>query len=75
VTDPVFDPTTAAIEASSDERDRLRVEVARLSKIGDTLFAEGYDQAVREIRDHFRSAKQVDVADEIEKIWLKHKPS
>lgn len=67
----VNDPTTAAIEAMNDERDHLRAEVARLSKIGDALFVEGYDQAVREIRDHFSKTRQADVAREIEAIWLK----
>lgn len=67
----VTDPTTAAIEAQNAERDQLRAEVARLDKIGDALFVEGYDQAVREIRDHFKKSRQTDVVAEIEKIWMK----
>ena len=65
------DPTTAAIEAMNDERDRLRAEVVRLGKIGDAMFVEGYDQAVREICDHFKKSRQLEIAYEIEKIWLK----
>ena len=56
-------------EAVSAERDRLRVEADRLKSIGETMFVEGYDQAVGEIRDHFRKAKASDVVAEIEKIW------
>lgn len=69
------DPTAAAIEAQNNERDHLRAEVERLGKIGDAQFVEGYDQAVREIRDHFKKACQLDVVAEIEKIWLKDSPS
>ena len=84
------DPTTAAIEASNDEREKLRVEIARLekalvaletlaartdvevrAKLGDALFVEGYDQAVREIHDHFKKARQDEVVAEIKKIWIK----
>jgi len=70
----MIDPTTAAIEAQIAERDHLRAEVARLGKIGDALFVEGYDQAVREIRNHFKKECQLDVVAEIEKIWLKAAP-
>lgn len=66
-----IDPTTAAIEDQIAERDHLRAEVARLGKIGDALFGEGYDQAVREIRDHFKKIGQLEIAAEIEKIWMK----
>lgn len=60
-------------EAVSAERDLYRTEVERLKKIGDTMFVEGYDQAVEEIRDHFRKAKQPEVVAEVEKIWMKDK--
>ena len=98
-----LDPTTQSIEAGNAERDRLRVEVLRLSealvaaytdsaalaaerdqlrieadrltKIGETMFVEGFDQAIGEIRDHFRKAKNTDVVTEIEKIWLQDKLS
>lgn len=66
-----IDPTTAAIEAQNDERDHLRAEVVRLGKLGDAMFVEGYDQAVREIRDHFKKEQKLDVVAEIEKIWQK----
>ena len=79
------DPTTAIIQARNAESDTLRAEVDRLSKAlvatytdievykagRDATFVEGYDQAVREIRDHFKKARQVEIAAEIESIWLK----
>ena len=85
--DEVFDPTTAAIAASNDEREKLRTEVARLehslmaahldietlTKLGDALFIEGYDQAIGEIRNHFAKVKETEIVAEIEKIWLKDK--
>jgi len=69
----LIDPTTASIEEGNTERARLQAEVDRMTKIGDALFVEGYDQAVREIRDHFAKAKDIEVVAEIEKIWLKEK--
>ena len=86
----MIDPTTALIEASNAERDRLRAENDRLSKAlvtaytdvqvlkaeRDRMFVEGYDQAVCEIRDHFRRKADAEiVAKEIEKIWLQDKLS
>ncbi len=62
-------------EAVSSERDLLRAEAERAKKIGDTMFIEGYDQAVVEIRDHFRKAKETAVVAEVEKIWMKDKLS
>jgi len=70
-----IDPTTASVEAANAERERLCTEVDRLKKIGDASFVEGYDQAVGEIRDHFKKAQQADVVAEIEKIWMKDKRS
>lgn len=97
------DPTTQSIEAGNAERDRLRVEVLRLSealvaaytdsaalaaerdqlrieadrltKIGETMFVEGFDQAVGEIRDHFRKRQDTEVVSEVETIWMKDKLS
>lgn len=46
-------------------------EIARLKASADEQFSQGYDQAVREIRDHFAQAKAVDTVGEIEKIWLR----
>lgn len=63
------------VQAATAERDLLRVEVDRLKQIGDTMFIEGYDQAVEEIRDHFAKQKQIEVVAEIEKIWLQDKLS
>lgn len=64
---------TDAIEAANAERAQLRAEVDRLSK---TLAAYeatdlGYDQAVREIRDHFKKRGDGEVVKEIEAIWMK----
>ena len=83
------DPTTIAIDAQNNRREQLRVEVSRLERAlvaaytdievlkadGDRLFVEGYDQAVREIRDHFKNAKETEIVAEIEKIWLQGKRS
>ena len=62
-------------QAVGAERDQLRVEANRLKTIGETMFVEGYDQAVAEIRDHFRKAKDTEVVAEIEKTWLQDKLS
>ena len=62
-------------QAVSAERDQLRTEANRLKTIGETMFVEGYDQAVVEIRDHFRKAGDTGVVAEIEKIWLQDKLS
>ena len=56
-------------ETISAERDRFCAEADRLK------FVEGYDQAVEDIRDHFRKAKETDVVAKIEKIWMKDKLS
>ena len=57
------------IEVVTADRGRL----STLSTRGDAMFVDGYDQAVREIRDHFAKAKAVEVVAEIEKIWLDKK--
>jgi hypothetical protein len=53
----------------------VKADRDRLSSLGDTMFdkgfEKGYDQAVLEIRDHFKKARQNDVVAEIEKIWLR----
>lgn len=79
-----IDPTTAAIEQSIDEREKLRTENGRLeaelsrlrtiSDDADRAFEKGFGQAVHEIRDHFKKQKATDVSDTIEKIWLKERP-
>ena len=61
--------TDAATVAAA--RDRLRAEVDRLKAIGDTMFVEGYDQAVGEIRDHFKKAGQPEVVATVETTWMK----
>lgn len=63
------DLTTAAIEAAVIERARLRAEIDQLTKIGDLMFQKGYDQAVREIRDHFAKAGDHGLVHVIETIW------
>jgi hypothetical protein len=50
------------VEVAKSERDRL-------SKLGDTLFEKGYDQAAREIRDHFAKSGDHGVVHVIESIW------
>lgn len=45
------------IQGVTAERDCLRAEIDRLKKIGDTMFGEGYDQAIEEIHDHFAKRK------------------
>ena len=58
----------ADVMSVSADRDRLRAEAAQR---GNAMFVEGYDQAVREIRDHFAKQRQPKVIAEIEKIWIK----
>ena len=56
----------AAIATAREERDRLAAR-------GDALFVEGYDQAVREIRDHFKKVNDGYVVAVIEETWLKER--
>jgi phage gp36-like protein len=65
------DPTTAAIADQIAERERLRAEVERLTKIVDGEFEKGYDQAVREIRDHFEEVGNGYIVAVIEQIFGK----
>ena len=65
----IVDHTALAIESANAERERLRAEVERLTKSVETSFEKGYDQAVREIRDHFAKAGDHHVAAVIEAIW------
>jgi hypothetical protein len=51
------------------------VEVDRHAKIVDLAFEKGYDQAVREIRDHFKKVENGYIVAVIEQIWLKEKTS
>jgi len=80
---PATDPTTAAIAAQGAERDQLRADVTRLERelvaaraavevvkaAQDRLAAEGYDKAVREVREHFVKQQQPSVVGEIDKVW------
>lgn len=63
----IHDPSTQVIVDQTTERDFLRSEVRRLSAKVDVAFAEGYDQAVQEVRGHFAGRR--DVVAEIEEIW------
>ncbi len=60
-----------ALVAAYTEVEVVKAEAARLKKLGDTMFVEGYDQAVHEIRNHFTRQKQPDVVAEIDKICRK----
>jgi CRISPR/Cas system type I-B associated protein Csh2 (Cas7 group RAMP superfamily) len=53
----------------------VKADRDRLFQLGDAMFVKGYDQAVSEIRDHFKKARQLDVVREIENSWLKDKLS
>lgn len=60
-----------ALVAAHTEVEVVKADRDRISKLGETLFVEGYDQAVREIRDHFAEAGDVTAVTEIETIWMK----
>lgn len=64
-----------ALVAAYTDVEVLTADRDRLSTLGDTMFVEGYDQAVREIRDHFKRTLDAEVVVEIEKIWLQGKLS
>ena len=53
--------------------ERVGTAMVELDKamFDNAMFVKGYDQAVREIRDHFKKARQDEVVSEIEKIWIK----
>lgn len=74
------------VQVLTADRDRLRTvaetaeasraELFRLRTIADEAdraFEKGYDQAVREIRDHFKKQNDSDVWGVIEKIWIKER--
>jgi hypothetical protein len=63
------DLITAAIAAQNAERDRLRSEVAWLTKAVDDAFEKGYAQAVREIAAHFAKAGDHGIVHVINSIW------
>jgi hypothetical protein len=65
----VTDPTTALIEAQNNERTQLRTE-NQVDRLRDEAFVAGYDQAVREIRDHFAKAGDHGTVHVIETTWL-----
>ncbi len=56
--------------AACTEVEVVKAERDRFFKLGDSLFVEGYNQAVCEIRDHFAKAKNTEVIAEIEKLWF-----
>lgn len=63
-----------AADAAGNEA--IKSEVFRLRKISDEAdraFDKGYEQAVREIRDHFRKQNDEGVTMTIEKIWPKER--
>ena len=64
------------LAADAANVEALKAEVFRLRKISDEAdraFEKGYEQAVHEIRDHFRKQKDEDVTTAIETIWLKER--
>ncbi len=60
-----------ALVAAHTEIESVKADRDRLAKLGDTMFVEGYDQAVREIRDHFKKVENGYIVAVIEQIWLK----
>ena len=62
-----------ALVAAYTDVEVLKAEGGRLSSLADTRFVEGYDQAVREIRDHFTKVENGYIVAVIEEIWLKKK--
>jgi len=64
-----------SLVAAHTEIEGVKADRDRLAKLGDAMFVEGYDQAVREIRDHFAKQRQTEVAAEIDKTWAKERQS
>ena len=64
-----------ALVAAYTDVEVVTADRDRLSKLDDASFAKGYDQAVREIRDHFAMARLLAVVLVIEKIWIKETSS
>ena len=60
-----------ALVAAHTEIEVVKADRDRLAALGDTMFVEGYDQAVHEIRKHFAKQKRLDVVTEIDKTWSK----
>lgn len=56
--------------ATRAEIDALKVECSQQKQLGDKMFVAGYEQAVREIRDHFARPKDPEVVSEIERRWM-----
>ena len=56
------DATPSDAEAARADRDRMVM-------IGDALFIEGYELALREVRDHFRATRRPEIAAEVAVIW------
>lgn len=60
-----------ALVAAYTEVEVVKADRDRRSQLGDTMFIEGFDQAVREVRTHFAKQKRPDVVAEIDKTWSK----
>lgn len=69
------DRLSRTLVAAYTEVEVVKADRDRLSTLGDTMFVEGHDQAVREICAHFVKAKKAEVVREIEKIWIKEMSS
>lgn len=58
-----------ALVAAHTEVEALKAEQDHRVRLGDATFEKGYDQAAREIRDHFAKAGDHGVVHVIEGIW------
>ena len=61
--------------AAHIEIEVVKADRDRLSRLGDAMFVEGYDQAVREIRGHFAKQQQPEVVREIEATFVRGQSS
>jgi len=64
------------LRAASQSVEETKAELFRLRKIADDAERaedKGYDQAVRDIRDHFKRQKDLEVVRTIESLWLKER--
>jgi len=64
------------LRASSHDVDEMKAELSRLRKIADDADRaadKGYDQAVRDIRDHFKNQTNIEAVNTIENIWMKER--
>jgi hypothetical protein len=63
------DRLARALVAAYTDVEAVKAERDRLSKLGDAMFEKGYDQAAREIRDHFAKASDHGIVHVIESVW------